>query len=99
MIELVNSASIIYTWAVVCILVFFLFAIARFYEQKSGRRSYYQFFIIPIGLFAIAALKYAIPPGRNIIGDFWGDGLRFIAGLILGVAGFLLLKLMMGGRS
>jgi hypothetical protein len=78
--------------------VFFLFLIARFYEEKSGRRTFYSLFLIPIVLFAVAAINYAFPePG--LVGDFWGDLLRFVGGVILGGTGLFLLRLMIGGRS
>jgi len=76
----------------------FLFFIARFYEEKSGRRSYYSLFLVPFGLFAFAAIKYAFTE-PNIVGDFWGDVTRFAGGIVLGGAGFFLLKLMIGGRT
>jgi hypothetical protein len=98
LIDLVSSVSILYTWTIVCILVFFLFLIARFYEEKSGRRTFYSLFLIPIVLFLAAAIKYAFPE-PSLVGDFWGDLLRFVGGVILGGAGLFLLRLMIGGRS
>jgi hypothetical protein len=93
----ITSFLTYYTWGAVCVLLFFLFAIAQFYERKSGHRSYYAAFLVSIALFAIAAVRYA-PLAPNITGDLWGDILRFFGGLILGVFGLLLLKYMMGGR-
>jgi hypothetical protein len=82
---------------VICTLIFFLFAIGRFYEAKSRQRSFYAFFLIPIGLFAAAAIEYAwLAPA--ITGAFWSDILRFIGGIILGSAGLFLLNLMIGGH-
>jgi hypothetical protein len=96
--SLVTSLLTIYIWGVVCVLLFFLFIIGRFYEQKSGRRSFYQSFFVPIALFAIAALRYTfIAPA--IVGDLWGDISRFLGGLVVGGVGFFLLRLMIGGRS
>lgn len=96
MINLISILLTIYIWGLICVLVFFLFAIGRFYEQKSGHRSYYHFFLFPIAAFAIAALIYtSIAP--TIVGDFWGDLLRFTGGLVLTGAGFFLLQLMIGG--
>ena len=88
----------IYIWGTVCVTLYFLFAIARFYEEKSGRRSYYPLFLVPIGLFAIAAIKYSLL-APLISGDFWGDLLRFMGGVTLTGSGFFLLWLMIGGRS
>ena len=98
MIDIVNTALTYYTWGVVCIIVFVLFTIARFYEEKSGRRTYYVLFLIPIILFAIAAFIYA-PLSPQIVGNFWGDLLRCLGGVILGGTGVYLLRLMIGGRS
>ena len=95
---MLNSIFTIYVWGRVCILLFFLYAIARFYEEKSGRRSHYMLFLIPIVLFAIAAIRYALL-GSGITGDFLGDLMRCIGGVVLGGTGIFLLGLMIGGRS
>lgn len=96
--DLVSSLLTLYIWGVVCILLFFLFAIARFYQRKSGRRSFYPSFLLPIAFFTIAAIRYAVlAPG--IVGDLWGDVLRFGGAVILGGSGIFLLNLMIGGRS
>lgn len=96
--NLVGIILTIYIWGVVCILLFFLFAIGRFYQQKSGRRSYYPSFFIPIALFALAAIRYTfLAPA--IVGDVWGDVMRFLGGVLVGGFGLFLLRLMIGGRS
>jgi hypothetical protein len=98
LISLISGILTIYNWGVVCTLLFFLFAIGRFYEEKSGHHSYYRLFLIPVGLFALAAIEYArLAP--LISGDILGDLLRFVGGVVLGGAGFFLLRLMIGGRS
>jgi hypothetical protein len=83
---------------VICTLLLFLLSIGRFYQEKSGHRSFYQIFLIPVCLFAISAIGYA-QQSPMIVGNFWGDILRFIGGVVLGGAGLFLLRLMMGGRS
>jgi hypothetical protein len=97
-INFISGILTIYIWGTVCVALYFLFAIARFYEEKSGRRSYYSLFLVPIGLFAIAAIKYSLL-APLISGDFWGDLLRFIGGVTLMGSGYFLLRLMIGGRS
>jgi hypothetical protein len=97
-INLISGILTIYSWGTVCVILYFLFAIARFYEEKSGRRSYYSFFLVPMVLFAIAAAKYTFL-APVIVGDFWGDLLRFMGGIILIGMGAFLLRLMIGGRS
>ena len=95
--NVVNSILTIYAWGIASILLFFLFSIARFYERKSGRRSFYWAFLVPIVLFALAAFRYVyLSPA--IAGDFWGDMLYFVGGITVGGLGFYLLKLMVGGR-
>ncbi len=96
--NLVSSILTIYIWGVVCILLFFLFVIGRFYQKKSGRRSYYPSFFVPIALFAVAGIRYAFL-APTIVGDIWGDVLRFLAGVVVGGFGLFLLRLMIGGRS
>jgi hypothetical protein len=72
-----------------------LFEIGRFYQEKSGRKSYYLLFLIPTGLFAIAAFIYAFWPSL-IFGVFWADLFRFVGGLVLISVAYFLLKLMLG---
>ncbi|NJN94394.1 MAG: hypothetical protein HC875_10025 [Anaerolineales bacterium] len=95
--NLVSSILTIYIWAAVCILLFFCISLAVFIK-KSGRRSYYPSFFVPIALFALAAIRYAFL-APTIVGDLWGDILRFVGGLVVGGFGFFLLRLMIGGRS
>ncbi len=88
----------IYIWTVVAILLYFLFAIARFYQKKSGQRSYYAAFLVVAVFFGGSALRYALLPPA-ISGDVWGDSLRFAGAIILVGFGYFLLRLMTGGRS
>jgi len=94
---LIGTLLTYYTWGIACILLYFLFAIAQFFERKSGRRSYYPTFLAALVLLGMGAFRYAsLAPA--ITGDIWGDIARFAGGLILGIFGLLLLKFMMGGR-
>ena len=88
----------VYIWLAVCILLFFLFAIGRFYERKSGQRAFYLAFPVAIVIFAFATIRY-IFFAPVIVGDLWGDILRFVGGLIAGGFGFFLLRLMTGRHS
>lgn len=94
----VNIVLTIYSWTIACILVLFLFFIARFYEKKSGRRSFFWAFLVPPVLFAIAAVRYMLL-SPAIAGDVWGDLLRFFGGGILIGFGFFLFRLMVGSRT
>jgi hypothetical protein len=94
---LLNSLLTIYSWGIVCILLFFLFSIARFYEKKSGRHAFFWAFGVPIVLFVLAAIRYLfLAPA--IAGDIWGDALRFLGGITLAGFGYYLLRLMIGDR-
>lgn len=93
--NLLNSILIIYTWGIVCILLFFLFAIARFYEKRSGSRSFYLLFIIPIILFVGVTIRYLSLSSIVIAGDLWADIMFFVGGIILIGLGLFLLNLML----
>jgi hypothetical protein len=94
--SLLSNILTLYTWGGVSILLFFLFAIARFFERRSSRKSYYPLFLLPIGLFLASALRYYSLGG--FVGDLWGDLGRVISGILLCGLGYFLLNLMTGGR-
>jgi len=93
---LLGSILTLYTWGGISILLYFLFAIARFFERKSSRQSLYQLFLLPVVFFMGSALRYAFA------GDFVGDPLadlgRVIGGAVVIGLGYFLLQLMTGGR-
>jgi hypothetical protein len=93
---LLGSILTLYTWGGISILLFFLFAIARFFERKSSRQSFYQLFLLPALFFIGSALRYFL------VGDFVGDPLadlsRAIGSALVCGLGYFLLKLMTGGR-
>jgi hypothetical protein len=93
---LLGTILTLYTWGGISILLYSLFAIARFFERKSSRQSLYQFFLLPIAFFMGSALRYASA------GDFMGDPLADLGRVIGGTAviglGYFLLHLMTGGR-
>jgi len=100
-----GSLLILYCWIVAAILVFFLFMIGRFYETRFGQRSYYQLFLLPLGLFVLAALgdaflanKYTGNPLLDYVGVFWFDLMLLVGGLILTILCYSLFRTMMGGR-
>lgn len=97
MIEILNSALILYNWGIVAGLLVFQLLIARFYEKKSGQRSHYALFLIPASLFLIASVRYTFVT-NDLTGDAWGDSLMFIGGGILAALSTLLFRLMMGGK-
>jgi hypothetical protein len=86
----------LYTWGGVSVLLFFLFAIARFFERKSSRESFYSLFLLPILFFMGGAVRYILV--GDFVGDLWGDLGRVLGGLLVCGLGFYLLNLMTGGR-
>jgi hypothetical protein len=103
--EILSSALILYSWTIAAILSFFLFLIGRFYELRFGQKSYYQLLLLPLLLFAVAAVwdvfvsnEYTGDPGLDFVGSFWSDLALFLGGLGLIVLCYSLFRLMMGGR-
>jgi hypothetical protein len=94
--SLLGNLLALYTWGGVSALLFFLFVIARFFERKSGRKSYYPLFLLPIVLFLGSVVRYVSVGG--FVGDAWGDLGRVIGGLLVCGLGYSLLHLMTGGR-
>lgn len=104
---ILSSALMLYTWILGAAVVLFLFYIARFYEKKyaelykdaSSNQTYYRFFWIPISLFLLAVIRYALFV-TDLAGDLGGDVCFFIGGLVLIVLGYRLqLKMTGGGHS
>jgi hypothetical protein len=94
--SLLTDVLTIYIWGGVSVLLFFLFAIARFFERKSSRESFYWLFVFPILFFLASAVRYILVSG--FVGDLWGDLGRILGGLLVCGLGFYLLNLMTRGR-
>jgi len=102
--KLLSQVLILYYWGAGCVLLFFLFAIARFFEQRrvektapSGKRVYYSLFLPTILLFGASAVLYALSEPLAV-GNWMADILRVLGSIVLGFTGFSLLNTMMGGR-
>ena len=95
--NILNGALSLYIWVGLTALMIFLYRIARFYQTTSGRRSYYQLFLVPIVLLLIGGVRYASL--GILVGDGLGDGLMVMGGLSLIGLGYYMLRLMTGGRS
>lgn len=86
-------------------MLFFVFRIARFFEQRLSKKlaaskkySYYQYIIIPLALFLISAVIYSLSE-TLVAGNFIADLMRIIGSIVFGYIGYLLMKNMLGGRS
>lgn len=103
--KLLAQILTLYSWGVVCVLLLFLYRIARFFDQRllkkaSGqkRQSTYPLVLLPLILFATSAIIYTVS-GTEIVGNSAADLMRILGSLILGFVGYSLLNTMMGGRS
>ena len=92
--NVINAVLTFTTWVVICALIVVLYRIGRFYQISSGRRSYYQYFSIPLVLFALGVLTSLFL--REL--QFWGDLLLLAGGAALIGLCFYLLRLMTGNR-
>lgn len=87
----------LYAWVAVAICLAFLYMIARFYEIKSGERSYYQVVLLPAVLFVAGAAWYAMST-QDFMGQVVPDVMYTTGGAVLVVWGAYLIRLMTGGR-
>lgn len=95
----------LYTWVVVCVLLFFMFSIARFFEKRltqkaasENHRPHYPFFIAPLVLFALGGIVYVFSP-NSVVGNPLADLIHVVASGILIWASYVLLQTMTGGKS
>lgn len=95
MINFIIALLTIYNWIAVSLLIFCLLLIARFYQEKSRQKSYYQIYLLPIALFVVTGFYYTWQ-SPQMAGVQWADILRFLAGITLVTAGNKLLILMIG---
>ncbi len=94
--DLITSVLTMLAWSGVGILVLLLYRIAHFYQVTSKQATFPWMFFIPLVLLVSSGLRYAWI--GNLAGDIIGDSLQLVGGLFLIVLGFLLLRIMTGGR-
>lgn len=85
------------SWLGITFMTFFLWQIARFYEQSSGESAYSWLFIFPTLFLPLGALCYLVTDTR-FIGIPIGDVLLFLGGITLLLAAALLQQVMMGEK-
>lgn len=95
--NLLHGGITLYIWCAVGALIIILSRVARFYQDTSGRRSYYQLFWLPLAPIGLGALRYA--GSTALVGDALGDLLMLAGGLVLLGLGYHLLSLMTGDRT
>jgi hypothetical protein len=83
-------------WAGAAVLLLLLYRIAYFYEISARQPTHYRLFLVPLALFLVGGLRFALI--GQVAGDVLGDGLLLIGGLVLTLLGMNLLRKMTGGR-
>jgi hypothetical protein len=93
--SVIEHILVIYSWAVIGVLLVFLWRIAYFYEKTSGQRVGHRLFFLPSLLLGAGALWYLVR-GGEFVGEPIGDTLLFFGGALLSALGFRLYELMTG---
>ena len=94
-INITNKILIVYAWAVIGILIIFLWRIAYFYERASVQSVRYYMLLLPALLLAAGAVYYLVYD-VEFIGLPTGDLLLFGGGVLLCWFGARLQELMTG---
>ncbi len=104
--KILSQVLTIYAWIVTGGLVYFLFAIARFFHQRrqqkaspTGAYPIHGWLIVAIAAFLAAAGFYVGAGGVAVVGLPLADLLRIIGGAIVIFVGLSLMNSMIGGRS
>jgi type II secretory pathway component PulF len=92
-----SQILLLYSWFLLVTLLAFLLLIARFYQKFSGKRTFFQLFLLPIALFGIAAVRYA--GVQRVADDAPADLLSAAGGLILVYLCLRLYRLMIAGKD
>jgi hypothetical protein len=95
LLETVKQLLAVYSWLVIGVLFFFLWRIARFYEDASGQRVGPRFLLLPGLLLAAGAVWYLLRD-NDFVGQPAGDLLLFAGGILLFLFSNRLQKLMTG---
>ena len=91
-----NQALTLYIWFTLTVLLALLLMIARFYQNVSKERTYYEVFALPIVIFGIASARNAFID--RLSGDVLADSLWFVGGALLVALCVYLYNLMISGR-
>ncbi len=95
--SLTSRVLMAWSWVAATAVLFCLYMIARFFQQKAGQRSYYELFLIPLVLYLFASFRCLLP-GSDYATDEMANVLLFLAGSGTLALGNYLLNLMTGGR-
>lgn len=95
--DVVRYVLAVYSWAVVGVLLVFLWRIAYFYEKTSGQSVPHYLVIFPALLLAAGVVWYLVH-SVGFTGQPVGDLLLFGGGILLLLFGSRLQELMAGER-
>ena len=104
--KILSQILTIYSWIIASGLVFFLFAIARFFYRRRQQKNtpptpypIHLWLIAAIVAFLTAAVIYVFSGTFAVVGLPVADALRIIGGAIVIFVGLSLMNNMLGGRS
>jgi hypothetical protein len=92
-----NQFLMLYTWFLVTALLILTLLIARFYQRFSGTRGFYAWFLVPVLLFGVAAIRYTSVGSMS--GDALADVLSALGGTVLMMLCFMMYRLMLYKRG
>ncbi len=93
--ETITIALSVYSWAIIGVLLLFLWRIAYFYEKTSGQYVGHRFLIVPASLLIAGAIWY-LRHSIKFIGSPIGDVLLSLGGFLLYLFGSRLQESMTG---
>ena len=96
--EMIQRLLAAYSWAIVGVLLVFLWRIAWFYEKASEKSVGHKALLIPGFLLATGAVSYMVL-AIDFVGEIVGDLLLFGGGVGLWLFGAHLQNLMTGERK
>ncbi len=76
-----NQFLVLYTWFILTALLSFMLLIARFYQNFSGERTFFQLYLLPIAFLGMASVRYTSL--ERIARDSIADSLLAIGGVVL----------------
>ena len=77
----VNQFLLLTSWFMFAGLIFLLGLIARFYQNLANKKTYYQWYWVPIITMAMSTARYASIGQWGY--DWLGDGLGALSGILV----------------
>lgn len=79
----INQFLVLFTWFALIALVILMLLIARFYQNFSGKKTYFQGFLVPLILLGIASVRYTSLD--QLARDDFADLLLGVGGMMLSI--------------